>query len=172
MTYSIEIARQRFSFWCAARAAMAGSAKARRHEFISALKNCGVIPWIADAGNHSCDLKSYDQEFDRWVTNVRRHLESKFSKPVMYGVCAKLVSTYLKSVFILGGFHASSLAAHITPPIDSILLRNIDANSQGNLAATHKWQKLTKEDYDLVVAKLRRINGTAPGWHLEAHREP
>ena len=170
--YTIDIARHRFSLWCAARAAQAGSAKARREEFIAALKGCGVVDWIADAANHSASLGQYDREFHGWVAGVQRHLESKYKKIVTYGVGAKLVSTYLKSVFILAGFHTSSLAAHITPPIDSILLRNIDTATKTALAKTHKWQRLTRAQYDRVVAALRRANGGAPAWHLEAYWQP
>lgn len=170
--YSIDIARQRFSLWCAARAAQAGSAKARRNELIAALKACGVREWIADPVNHSATLEQYDQAFHRWVIGVQRHLKLEYKKPISYGIAAKLVSTYLKGVFVLGGCHTSSLAGHITPPIDSILLRNIDKATRSTLAKTHKWQKLTKDQYNRVVAALRRANGAAPAWHLESHWEP
>lgn len=169
--YSIAIARHRFSLWAACRAAQAGSAKARRSELIAALTGCGVVAWIADPNNHAVDLQTYDAVFDAWVANVQRHLDERCGKTVMYGVAAKLVSTYLKSVFILTGSEGTPLAAHITPPIDSVLLKKVDAVHKTGLGARFKWQKLTREDYRRVVHELRRVNGSAPMWHLEQHWE-
>ena len=139
---------------------------------ISARRSCGVVEWIADPANHSATLNKYDERFHKWVTEVQRHLKAKHKRSVSYGIAAKLVSTYLKSVFVLGGFHSSTLAAHITPPIDGILLRAFDKATKGTLSTTHKWQKLTRRQYDRVVAALRKSNGGAPAWHLEAHWEP
>ena len=65
--YSIEIARQRFSLWAACRAAQAGSAKAQRFQLIAALKERGVVDWIADQNNHNADLKTCDERFDARV---------------------------------------------------------------------------------------------------------
>jgi hypothetical protein len=169
--YSINIARQRFSFWAACRAAQAGSAKARRSQFIAALKECGVVPWIADPKNHTVDLQTYDGHFDAWVTNVQRCLEEQHRKAVMYGVAAKLVSTYLKSVFVLTGSEGTPLAAHITPPIDSVLLKKIDAVHKTKLSVKFKWQKLTRQEYKELVRELRHVNGFAPLWHLEQYWE-
>jgi len=169
--YSIDIARQRFSFWAACRAAQAGSAKARRSQLISALKECGVVAWIAEPANHSVDLQTYDAQFNCWVISVQRHLKEQHRKAVMYGVAAKLVSTYLKSVFVLTGSERTPLAAHITPPIDSVLLKKVDAAHKTKLSARFKWQKLTQQEYRGVVRELRRVNGSAPLWHLERYWE-
>jgi hypothetical protein len=169
--YTIDIARHRFSLWAACRAAQAGSAKARRSELIAALKECGVVAWIADPKNHTVDLTTYDTHFDTWVTNVQGHLEEQCRKPVMYGVAAKLVSTYLKSVFVLAGSEKTPLARHITPPIDSVHLKRVDAVHKTKLSAKFKWQKLTQQEYQGVVLELRRINGSAPLWHLEQYWE-
>jgi hypothetical protein len=169
--YTIEVARQRFSLWAACRAAQAGSAKARRSQFIAALLECGVVAWIADPKNHTADLQTYNGHFDTWVTNVQRCLEEQHRKPVMYGVAAKLVSTYLKSVFVLTGSERTPLAAHMTPPIDSVLLKKVDAVHKTRLSARFKWQKLTRQEYQEVVRELRRVNGSAPLWHLEQYWE-
>lgn len=172
MNYSIDIARHRFSLWAACRAAQAGSAKARRHELVSALETCGVVSWIADTANHSAGLDDYDREFDNWVTKAQKRHEEEFRKQALYGVVAKLVSTYLKSAFVLGGHETTALAGHITPPIDSILLKGIDVAHKTPLSKKYKWQKLTQQEYKDVVRELRKIRGARPMWHIEQYWKP
>jgi hypothetical protein len=172
MSYTINIARERFSLWAACRAAQAGSAKARRHELISALRQCGVVSWLAESRNHSASRTDYDKEFDAWVLSAQKHLEEKFKKPVMYGVAAKLISTYLKSAFVFAGHEKTKLATHITPPIDSILLKGVDTEYKTSLATKYKWQKLTQQEYKDLVQAFRDLNGSNPMWHLEKLWEP
>jgi hypothetical protein len=57
--------------------------------------------------NHNSDLQTYDAHFDVWVTNVQQHLQEQHRKAVTFGVAAKLVSTYLKSVFVLTGWEGT-----------------------------------------------------------------
>jgi hypothetical protein len=145
--YSIEVARQRFSLWAACRAAQAGSAKARRFQLIAALKACGVVQWIADDKNHVTEQEVYDQLFNGWVRSILRHLRENHDKTIAYGVAAKLVSTYLKSAFILGGCEFTRLGTHVMPPIASVLLKTIDRKHKKNFSARFKWQKLTEKEY-------------------------
>ncbi|WP_153067283.1 hypothetical protein [Steroidobacter cummioxidans] len=172
MSYSINIARERFSLWAACRAAQAGSAKAKRSELIAALEACGVIEFLRDAENHSISIERYDREYEKWVIGVQSHLEQVVKKPVMFGVAAKLVSTYLKSVFLLGGFHDTPLSHHLTPPVDSILLKGLDDAHGTNLTSTYKWQKLTRQDYLELLVTLRKFGGSGPVWHLEQYWKP
>jgi hypothetical protein len=82
MMYSIRDARLQFSLWSACRAAQAGSAKAKRRDFIFALEKCGVLQFIAKNGNHSTSVERYDQQFDFWVQGAQRYLFMPLRKRV------------------------------------------------------------------------------------------
>jgi hypothetical protein len=164
--------RYQFSLWAAYRATQAGSAKAKSHELISALTHCGVVEFLNDPENHSASPAKYTRRFDLWVTKARAHLHRKFGKQVTYGVAAKLVSTYIKSAFVLAGHGNTPLGNVVIPPIDSILLEGLDKAYDTNLATRYKWQKLSRASYRYLVAELRKLASGRPLWWLEEHWKP
>jgi hypothetical protein len=167
MGYTIQVARERFSLWAACRAAQAGSATAKRREFITALRNCGVLEYLQDPVNHEATLEEYDVQFNRWVVGVQQYLRTHYQKAVMYGVAAKLVSTYLKSAFVLGGFEATPLAGHIIPPIDSYLLLGLMVKRDAKFGPEVRWREFSQQDYQRVVGVLRELSAGTPAWCLE-----
>jgi hypothetical protein len=172
MAYSITKSRQRFSMWAACRAAQAGSAKAKRKELIPALARCGVVEFLSQSPLPTITEDEYDTAFDGWVTSVKSTLESDYGKPVSYGIAAKLISTYIKSVFVLAGAEQSEIAHHAHPPIDGILLKGVDKQHETTLSTEYKWQSLDRAQYKKLVNKLRAINGGKPFCQLEEHWHP
>jgi hypothetical protein len=159
MTYSIDLAKQRFSLWAACRAAQVGSAQAKRKELIRALKKCGVVEFLDQCRDDPIIAEAYDKAFDEWVANVRSTLETDYGKLVSYGIAAKLFSTYTKSALVLRGCETSQLARRAHPPIDSILLKSVDKAKGTNLDAEYKWQSLDRTRGRSAILADRRALG-------------
>lgn len=172
MSYTINDARHRFSAWAAARAAQAGSAKAKRAQLISAIEHCGVRKFLMDPHNHLIMAPEFDTKHDEWVENIRRFVKRRYKRGLSYGVAAKVLSTYLKSVFVLAGFEETPLAQAIHPPVDSILLKALDAKFTKSFSKQLKWQRLTVPQYRTLIAELRSLNGPRAFWNLEEHWAP
>jgi hypothetical protein len=92
-----------------------------------------------------------------------------------HGVAAKLVNVYVKSRFVCGGHYADARVASLHPPIDSVLLSGLaEANVGGhrqewNQAAKTRWSKFGSDDYEQVIALIRKSLKGAPLWKIEEH---
>ena len=172
MPYTLSIARHRFYAWAACRAAQAGSAKAKRHEMLDALMDSGVVKFLGKIPDPKPTREELDKLFYEWVERAITSLKTNHNKMVAFGVAAKLVSVYLKGAYVLHSKVDSVLAQHIHPPIDSILLKSIDKANGTRLSKTHKWQKLDRANYELVISTLRNLNGDKPFWHIEKNWQP
>jgi hypothetical protein len=73
---------------------------------------------------------------------------------VAYGAAAKLVSTYIKSAFVLAGHGNTPLGNVVMPPIDSILLAVLDKAYDANFATRYKWRKLSRASYRRSVSGI------------------
>ena len=61
---------------------------------------------------------------------------------------------FVKGYFILAGNEDTPLSKVAHPPIDSFLLKGIDKAKGTKLDKEYKWQKLDKEKYYELLAKL------------------
>ena len=172
MAYDIYEARSRFSVWAACRAAQAGSAKAKRTEFAQALAHCEIRAFLADKQNHRLSPVEFDKKHHQWVVKICKYIKRKFNKELSYGIGAKLLSTYIKSAFVLGSFEKTGLAHVAHPPIDSILLKSIDEVFHTNLSSIYKWTRLTATDYRGLITKLRNLDDKQAFWKIEEHWNP
>lgn len=172
MTYNLSIARHRFYSWAACRAAQAGSAKAKRNEFLVALDKSGVVEYINHPPHPSQSQEDFDATYFQWVDNVVVFIKDNYNKAIPFGVAAKLISIYLKGAYVLHSKVDDPLAQKIHPPIDSILLKAIDKFHRTQFDNTYKWQKLDKNDYKYLIEELRKINGSEAFWVIEKHWQP
>lgn len=172
MSDDILTIRHNFSTWAASRAAMAGSSKAGRDQFIKALEASGAFEFLKSNGRNVFEPSQVDERFDRWVILARLFLRKTYKKRVTYGICAKLIATYVKSAFTLGGNEETSFAKQCPTPIDSILMESVDCAYGTKLSSQYKWQKLTRITYWKVVSELRRVNHGRPFWVLESLWKP
>lgn len=172
MSEDILTIRHNFSAWAASRAAMAGSSKATRTQFIKALEASGASEFLKIYGQNSFEQNQVDAHFDRWVIQARLYLRNTYKKRLAYGIFAKLIATYIKSSFTLGGYEETSFAKQCPCPIDSILIKNVDLTYGTELFDQYKWMKLTRKSYWKVVSTLRRLNNGRPFWMLESLWQP
>jgi hypothetical protein len=81
-------------------------------------------------------------------------------------LAAKIISIYIKTVEVIPTNGASTLSAVAFPPIDSILLRNI--NSKYKTKLNIRWSKFNWPAYISTIKALQQINGDRPMWQLES----
>lgn len=170
--YGLPQARHRFYAWTACRAAQAGSAKAKRSEMMRALETCGVVTYLAQPTHEPIEQSALDLLFYDWVEAAMRTLGHEFGKPVSFGIAAKLISVYAKGIYVLHAGPDCKLAERLHPPIDSLLLKGIDARFGTKHASSFKWQKLDRSRYIALITQLRHQVADRPFWHLEEHWEP
>jgi len=170
MPHSLNKYRLDYTIWAAYRAAQAGSSKAKGCEFTSALKTCGVIKYIDNYDQSNMDQADFDELHRKWCKSIIGHIKKQYEKDISYGIAAKLVGVFLKGYFILANNEKSSLSKVIHPPIDSYLLKGIDANKSTNFSDEYKWQKLGENDYFVLLNKLcKYLRQGEPLWYLEEY---
>jgi hypothetical protein len=172
MTYSLAVSQRHFYSWAACRAAQAGSAKARRKEFLGALHHSGALEYLNQKPAPAPTAEQFDALFYQWVERAMTFLKTEHQRDVSFGVSAKLISVYLKGAWVLHSSPNCDLARQIHPPIDSILLRAIDSVKGTSLSKKYKWQKLDRTQYELLLQGLRSIAGNGPLWKVEEYWQP
>ena len=168
--YSIEEHSHRFGVWTAARAASASRLSNQEvqelfHQInlraeVDALKLKNITDeiyctWIKETG-------------EKLISNVTGLNSIDFKKnKFCFGLAAKLISIYVKTVEVIPTKGASYLSAIAYPPLDSILLKNIKAHYENDFDtnwSTFDWQK-----YINWIEFLKTIKQDEPWWKLEAY---
>jgi hypothetical protein len=171
--YTIENHIHRFAVWTAARAAST-----------SRLSNAEVL-FIIDKINlreeinmlcNSTDLN--DMKYRIWLREqVKKICEIvsisdwiKFKKDKFcFGLGAKIISIYIKTVEIIPTRGLSLLSRVAHPPIDSVLLKNI--NKKYNLNLDTAWSTFSWETYETVIDQVFEKYGSNPKWKIEVDWE-
>lgn len=174
MTYSIEEHKHRFAAWAAGRAATVKGCRFKVAEGkqileLSSMKN------VASGMVHLPFPDEFDEVHRKWrvrVIDSAMQLELNFT----HGVAAKLINTYLKSVYVCGDNHLHPKVKAIHPPIDSVLLDDLYKQNIGNekiewqKARRIRWSKFTSNDYENVIKAVQRAIPNNQGlWQIEEH---
>ncbi len=88
-----------------------------------------------------------------------------------YGRAAKIIAVYIKTAIIIRDSGKSALAKIAHPPIDNILLTNLNKTNKNLGLSGIKWTLLTEKEYFGVITKLRTLN-LKYFWELEKHWTP
>lgn len=172
-SYTIEEHRHRFAVWTAARAAQRGYLKTELiYEAIERFSLTEALDII------NKEVKDFDEEHPNLVTGLTVELikvieeeyektaAEKFKKKTTYGRVAKIIAVYIKTVYILSEpDSALSRVAH--PPIDRILLKNLEKVFSKKGFSAINWTKLEEDEYKTLIAQLRGLIGDEPFWKLE-----
>jgi hypothetical protein len=170
MSFTVQKYRLEFAIWAAYKAAQAGSSKAKGVEFSEALKECGVVLYINKYVKEEVDANTFKEKHDEWCEAVIKHIKKKYGKEITYGIAAKLIGIFIKGYFILESNEDHPLAKVAHPPIDSFLLKGIDKSKGTKLGKEYKWQKLDKEKYYELLAKLKGLLENDEGfWCIEKY---
>ena len=167
--YNIFKHRHNFAIWAAARASQRGLAKGSISTLKKAFESKKIRVQIEELMNKKNINKSY---FDIWHKKCCNSFIEALEADVCisFGRAAKFIAIYLKVVVVLDDKH-EKLAATIHPPIDSILLRNLQkVCKQKQPLLNVKWTNLNNKDYDCLICHLRKcIPDGEPFWKLEKY---
>jgi hypothetical protein len=170
-TYSIDEHIHRFGLWAAARAA--NKSLLSNKEVQHVLEAIQLKDKVASLRSKS-DLD--DKYYTVWLKencttliNEIKNLDCKDLKKdrISYGLAAKLISIYIKVVEVIPSKGNSLLSKIAFPPVDSILLKQI--NKSNKIFKETTWSKYDWDNYLEVVQKLKTKNNNQPMWMIESN---
>jgi hypothetical protein len=173
--YSIDEHRHRFACWAASRAA---SVKGCRFsvEHGRAILDV-VMRSVASDPKNLPELSNFDGEHAQWRTIVISEAKT-LCLPFTHGIAAKLINVYLKAMFVCGGHDNHERVSGLHPPIDAVLLKELEEKKFGGPELAHywgqarkiRWSKLDSGQYQAVIQNLRRANGSDVNlWKIEEY---
>ena len=167
--YSIDEHTHRFAVWTAARAASRSRLKNTEVELLicesnlkqeveklkglTALNEIDYKNWIEETGYNICKI-------------VKTQAWSDFkSKTFHFGLAAKIISIYIKTVEVIPTRGLSLLSQIAHPPIDGILLKNL--NTKHSLKLKINWSTFEWDQYSGVIDELNKLYPSIPKWKIE-----
>ena len=114
------------------------------------------------------DINSPEQ-FDKFHKETCDKLITEFRKQGMvpsYGRAAKIVAIYIKTVIVIPEKGKSKLSKIAHPPIDRILLHNLDSKYPELKLKSRNWTTLNKVEYFKLIKKFREDFGDC-FWKIE-----
>ncbi|MCM5662117.1 hypothetical protein [Galbibacter mesophilus] len=88
-----------------------------------------------------------------------------------YGRAAKIIAIYLKTAVVIKNSGQGNLAKVIHPPIDNILLKNINRAHKELKLGNIKWTYLKENEYFNLIYKLKTLDFEY-FWELEEYWNP
>jgi len=116
------------------------------------------------------DINSPEQ-FDKFHKETCDKLITEFRKQGMvpsYGRAAKIVAIYIKTVIVIPEKGKSKLSKIAHPPIDRILLHNLDSKYPELKLKSRNWTTLNKVEYFKLIKKFREDFGDC-FWKIEVN---
>ena len=172
--YTIEEHIHRFAIWTSARAASKSRLKneevasliteSKLREKVLSINNDSLLTqmdyhnWIKQIGEEMLILvknKAYPE------TNKKNFKNDNFT----FGIAAKIISIYIKTAVVLPSNGESNLAKIAYPPIDSILLKNI--NESYNKKFNTNWSKFDWLSYCEMILNLKDVFQCDLNWEIE-----
>jgi hypothetical protein len=174
MPYNIEDHIHKVAAWAAATAASASPVcRFKVEQGAKLLRKAGF-------NRDSCKMsdlpnpESVDKEHLRWRKIIIREAE-KENLSFTHGIAAKLINTYLKLMFVCRLDSKSSKIKAIHPPVDSIMLRELERKNvsgkknQWRRFHNKRWSKFSSEDYQELIDLIKQVQGNSPLWKIEEH---
>jgi hypothetical protein len=174
MPYSISDHKHRFAAWTAGRAASVKGSRFKVKFIQELLRDIGFAQLVDTATLPDPDPVQVDAKHKEWRIQLLEAAERR-GVSLSHGVAAKIINVYLKTVFVCGGAAGDPKVMALHPPIDSVLLDALYEKDIGKekLAWKHarriRWSLLSSDEYEAVVAAIRRTVGGAPMWAIEEH---
>lgn len=166
-SYNIRDHSHRFAAWAAATGASASPKCRFRVEDGKAILEAAGL----DAGlcrpSQLPKPGQIDRVHARWRARVIAEAKKRKLK-FTHGIAAKLINLYLKARFTCGGHSDHPYVAALHPPIDSLLLKAINATLPHADRMPYAWSKFDAKTYQAVIKNLRQINAGSPFWSIES----
>lgn len=174
--YLIEEHRHRLAAWAAATAASAS--KLCRFEVVQGvaiLEACGFTPTFSTPTHLPADAQALAQEHRVWREKAIAKAGELGLAGFTDGVAAKLINCYLKVIFVCGDHVSHPSVAILHPPIDRILLENLEKFNIGGKRTKWRefksigWSKFNSKQYEEVISEIIKIISGEPLWKIERH---
>jgi hypothetical protein len=161
--FSIITHKHKFAVWAAGRAA---SVKDQRFSVKSAKKLIDHINLQEYIDKPDSLPDNFDTIHDTWCESLIEKSVEIFDekvqlKKIKYGVAAKLINVYLKTILVCGGYHEHEKVKKIHPPIDRLLLTELAKKDDSSLKKIWKeyaekgWSKFDSADYQAVIRTVK-----------------
>ena len=129
-------------------------------------------------------MRSGGRDFNKILEGINKTKNKKLAiENYSYGIAAKLLNVYLK-VFYLGDFGKNTFANFIHPPIDRILLKELQKESEffkfdcepfehtstTGSGKIPKWTQINEEEYKEIIKFIREFihkNNLKGLWRIE-----
>lgn len=165
MDYNFQEHLHNYSVWTASRASQRGFTTT---ENIASAINKTELQGFAT-------LKSIlPEEFNTFHRRTSKIIIEEIEKKgikTSYGRAAKIIAIYLKTAVIIKNSGQGNLAKVIHPPIDNILLKNLNQAHKELKLGNIKWTYLNQKDYYNLIYKLRTLDFDY-FWELEEYWNP
>ena len=154
----------RYAVWTAARAVQRG---------LTSTKNIQVAIDNTDLNQFlDSNLVMSEVDFDifhRLTANIL--IESLKDYNLTYGQAAKIIAIYLKTTVVIRTSGKGELSRIIHPPIDNILLTNINKDKPNLGLKNIRWTQLSEDKYFEVIDNMKSLNFDYL-WEIEKYWNP
>jgi hypothetical protein len=169
--YTIEEHLHRYACWTAARAA--SISRFKNSEIVSCFEKVSLREKVQSLRheynlNHNDYLQWFISMCDKIMVALNEIETKEKGRRISFGIAAKLVSIYIKTVEVLPTKGASRLSNIAFPPIDSILLNNLKKKSNLEITSVN-WSKMEKGYFIDLINQLKAFIGDLPFWKLELY---
>lgn len=166
MNYTFTEHLHNFAVWTAARASQRNFTSTKNiKEAIEQTQLKKLIPRNSLRNTHSFD------EFHRHCCrSIIKYLKSKKIKTT-YGRASKIVAIYIKTTIVIPTLGKGLLSKIAHPPIDNILLTNLNKKHPNLKIGNEKWTQWTEDEYFAIIKKLRTMK-LDKFWEIENFWSP
>jgi uncharacterized protein YbdZ (MbtH family) len=169
MSYTFTDHLHNYSIWTAARAVQRGWKGAKTINIKKAIESTE----LKDIESNLQTLNP--SEFDKFHKLIAHKIINSFKSmglKASYGRVAKIIAIYIKTSITIRDSGTSPISRLAHPPIDNILLTELDRAFPRLGLKGIKWTQLTEEKYFNIIFKLRTLNldafwKTEQFWHPE-----
>ncbi|MDQ6608423.1 MAG: hypothetical protein M3Y85_01215 [Bacteroidota bacterium] len=168
--YTIDEHTHRFGLWTAARAA--STSRFSNSEVAKFIGDCQLKESLEELGNsQDIDHKEYRDWFIKKANSILECMnnyenEKDKKRKKEFGVAAKIVSIYVKTVEVIPAKGMSKISIVAFPPIDRYLLLGLIKKLP---IEDISWSKMDEKKFMALVDQLKSFMGEKPFWMLECH---
>ncbi|MDA3860859.1 MAG: hypothetical protein PF445_06505 [Melioribacteraceae bacterium] len=165
MNYIFSEHLHNYAVWTAARASQRGWKNAKTPLIKAAIDNSDLK--ILQTLKEINSPEKFDKFHRETAKKIIENLALRDIK-TSYGRAAKIIAIYLKTSIIISDLGEGVFSKIIHPPIDDILLKNLNKANKNLGLKGIKWTKLTEKDYFEIIKKLRTLE-FENFWELEKY---
>ena len=166
--YSIEEHTHRFGLWTAARAA--STSRFSNSEVAAFIKESKLKEALGELqSSQEMNHEIYKDWFIRRVNSILAGMSNYINvndkkRKKIFGIAAKIVSIYVKTVEIIPSKGNSKISHVAFPPIDRFLLAGLKEKLK---IKNISWSNMEEEEYMKLIGDLKELIGDKPFWTLE-----